>query len=257
MAALAHDALATHTLATSIRPVGRGVNRSGLILRVSLTASAGALILAALAGCSGSSAPTGPVIDTTDQLIAALQQAGRQIEETAMLAVLGELVGGQVFFLDGSRLDVFEYESAEARQAAAESLTNGGAAAAASDEPFVAWGRGRIIVVYRGSEGGAIALLSGLLGDPLTLPHDAVDEPYPPAVSAAIAFLAQSLGDDPGRIVVVKYEAAEWPDACLGLGRPSEACAEVVMAGWRIVLRLDQTTYTLRSDSYGELVRRE
>ncbi len=241
----------------SIRPGGKGVNRSGSIVLLRLTAAAGALILAGLAGCSGSSVPAGPVIDTTDQLIAALQDAGREVKETAMLAALGELLGGQVFFLDGSRLEVFEYPNAEARQAAAESLTNSDAGAAASAEAFVAWGRGRIIVVYRGSEGGAIALLSGLLGDPLTLPRDAVDEPYPPGVAAAIAFLAEDLEVDPGTLVVVDYEAVDWPDACLGLGRPSEACAEVVTGGWRIALRLDEATYVLRSDEYGQALRRE
>jgi hypothetical protein len=121
----------------------------------------------------------------------------------------------------------------------------------------VAWGRGKILVVYHGTDGGSIALLSGLLGNPLTLSDEVVVEPYPPAVAAAMAFLAEDLGVDPGTIVVVEYEAAEWPDACLGLGRPSETCAKVVTAGWRIVLLLDPTTYSLRTDIYGQVVRRE
>jgi hypothetical protein len=34
-------------------------------------------------------------------------------------------------------------------------------------------------------------------------------------------------------------------------------CAEVVTAGWRIVLQLDPTIYVLRSDTFGQVVMRE
>ena len=249
MTALAHDALATPTLATSIRPDGRGVNHTGSEKRLRIRLTLVVLAIVGLAGCTSAALPPEPVIETADDLRAALEQAGHPLEPTALGAAVDGLVGGRVYILDGSYLDVFEYETAQLQQAAEQGLV-------ASDSG-VAWGRGKILVVYRGSDGGSIALLSGLLGDPLTLSDEVVDEPYPPAVAAAIAFLAEDLGEDPGRIVVVEYEAAEWPDACLGLGRPSETCAKAVTAGWRMVLRLDSTTYALRSDTYGQVVRRE
>ena len=248
VAAFAQEMLATHTLATSIRPGGRGVNHTGPDKRLRITLGL-AFAFAGLAGCTSTALPPEPVIETADDLRAALEQAGHPIEPTALSAAVDGLVGGRVYILDGAYLDVFEYETARTQQAAEQDLM-----ASASG---VAWSRGKILVVYRGSDGGSIALLSGLLGDPLTLSGEVGDEPYPPAVAAAIAFLAEDLGEDPVRIFVVEYEAAEWPDACLGLGRPSELCAEVVTAGWRIVLQLDPTIYVLRSDTFGQVVRRE
>jgi hypothetical protein len=248
VAALTQEMFATRTLATSIRPVERGVNHTGLKKR-RLTALALVFVLTGLAGCTSAALPPEPVIETADDLLAALEQAGHPLEPTALGAAVDGLVGGRVYILDGAYLDVFEYETVQTQKAAEQGLVTG-----VSD---VAWGRGKILVVYRGTDGGSIALLSGLLGDPLTLSDEVIDEPYPPAVAAAIAFLGEDLGEDPGRIGVVEYESAEWPDACLGLGGPSETCAEVVTAGWRIVLQLDATTYVLRSDTYGQVVRRE
>jgi hypothetical protein len=248
VAALAQEMLATHTLATSIRPAARGVNHTGSEMRRWTALTIVVLAFVGLTGCTSAALPPEPAIETADDLQAALEQAGHPLEPTALAAAVDGLVGGRTYILDGSYLDVFEYETAPTQQAEQDLM------ASASG---VAWGRGKILVVYHGTDGGSIALLSGLLGDPLTLSDEVVDEPYPPAVPAAIAFLAQNLGDDPGRIVVVEYEATEWPDACLGLGRPSETCAEVVTAGWRIVLQLDSTTYALRSDTYGQMVRRE
>lgn len=220
---------------------------------------AAVLIAAAVAaGCSPSPLPPEPVIETTDQFVAALRQSGQTVDETEILGSVGELVGGRVYFLDGARLDVFEYETGRAGESAARSLTRPAAAGAPTpEEPLVAWAKARLIVVYRGSDGGVIALLNGLLGDPLTLPHDVVNEPYPPGVATAIAFLAQDLEADPGRIVVVGYQATDWPDACLGLGGPSETCAAVVTKGWRIELRLDSASYVVRSDEFGQVIRRE
>jgi hypothetical protein len=249
VAALVQEMLATHTLATSIRPAARGVNHTGSEKRRRTALTVMVLAFVGLTGCTSAALPPEPVIETADDLQAALEQAGHPLEPTALGAAVDGLIGGRRYILDGSYLDVFEYESALTQQAAEQDLM--------SSASGVAWGRGKILVVYHGTDGGSIALLSGFLGDPLTLSDEVVDQPYPPAVPAAIAFLAEDLGEDPGRIVVVEYEATEWPDACLGLGRPSETCAEVVTAGWRIVLQLDSTTYALRSDAYGQMVRRE
>jgi hypothetical protein len=237
---------------SSIRPARPRVNQAAATIAVGLLGAA------ILAGCLTSPLPPEPVIETTDQLLDALRDAGAAIEEDPAPVQAGRLEGGRAFMMDGARLDVFEYESEAARQVAARTLTAGeGPVVLPSDGPLVAWGRGRLLVAYRGSDGGVIALIGGLLGDPLTLPQDAVDEPYPPSVAPAIAFLAQDLGVDPGRIVVVEFDATEWPDTCLGLGRPEESCTQVETAGWRIVLRLDETMYVVHSDEFGQVVRKE
>jgi hypothetical protein len=216
----------------------------------------GAVVLAMLAGCSTPPEPPSPSIVTTEDLLAALSDAGQEVEETALLASLGELGAGRVYFMDGARLEVFEYETAAARESAASRWLRQDADAGAASE-VVVWAHGQLIVAYRGSEGGVIALLGGLLGDPLTLPSDAVVEPYPPAVVAAIAFLAEDLGVDPGSIVVVGFEATEWPDACLGLAGPDEVCAQVLTPGWRIELRADGMGYVVRTDQIGATIRGE
>jgi hypothetical protein len=114
---------------------------------------------------------------------------------------------------------------------------------------------GRLIVVYPGTDGGLILLLSGLLGDSITQPISHVDEPYPPAVSAAIQSLADSLGINPGRIEVLNYEVVDWPDTCLGIPEPGVACAQVVTPGWRITLIVDGQSYDVNADEYGDNLR--
>ncbi|HMK09705.1 MAG TPA: hypothetical protein VK449_11810, partial [Anaerolineales bacterium] len=64
-------------------------------------------------------------------------------------------------------------------------------------------------------------------------------------------------GVDPGRVVVVSFEAGSWPDACLGLPQEGEACAQAATPGWRILLRSGDRTITLRADDLGTQLRPE
>jgi hypothetical protein len=82
-----------------------------------------------------------------------------------------------------------------------------------------------------------------------------VDEPYPPAVAAAIEALSQSLGSDPTSIQVTGFEPVEWPDACLGLPEAGELCAQAVTPGWQIRLTAGTRTYEARTDLLGQKVR--
>jgi hypothetical protein len=233
------------------------VRRGATLDRRSVIAGLVVLSLMTLAGCAVPPEPEGPQIATPDDLQAALQDAGAQVEITDTPAALGTLGGGREMSVDGSRILLFSFESEEARLAATSSWLEDEAPGLASAEALTIWARGEILVAYRGSEGGVVALLSGLLGDPLTLPRDAVEEPYPPGVAAVIGWLAEEIGADPSRIVVVEYDPAEWPNSCLGLGQPNESCAQVVTPGWRIVLRFGEAAYVVRSDEFGHLVRRE
>ena len=117
------------------------------------------------------------------------------------------------------------------------------------------WASGKLVVVYAGTKGGVILLLSGLLGDALTYVPSDTDEPYPPGVTSAIGALAAQLDVDPAQITVVAYEPVEWPDSCLGMPESEEACAEVITPGWQVRLELDGKVYELRSDSLGEQIR--
>ena len=95
-------------------------------------------------------------------------------------------------------------------------------------------------------------------GTPATPPSTA-ETPTPdetlPAVVAARQDLAARLEQAPEDVQVVSVTPTEWPDACLGAGEEDEVCAEVITPGYEVVLRLNQTQYTYRTDQTGTNVR--
>lgn len=209
------------------------------------------ILTALLAGCASESLPTGPVIDSRDDLLTALRDAGAEVTETAILPTLPGLSGGRTYLVDHARLDIFEFETHDARGQALDDLERLGGSASR------VWSEGRLIVAYDGSDGPTIALLSGLLGDVISLPEEAAIEPYPPAVAAAIGWVSEASGWDPGNVAVIAYEPFEWPDACLGLAAPDEMCAQVITSGWRIILQAGETSIVVRTDDLGSVVRAE
>lgn len=56
---------------------------------------------------------------------------------------------------------------------------------------------------------------------------------------------------------IVDAERRDWPDSCLGLGEPDEACLTVITPGWRITIRAEGERYVLRTDADGSEVRME
>ena len=80
-------------------------------------------------------------------------------------------------------------------------------------------------------------------------------EAWPPAVAAARAELAGSLGIDPAAIELVDFTEQEWGDSCLGLGGPAESCAAVMTPGWLVVLMVEGQQYEVRTDLAGEQIR--
>lgn len=78
------------------------------------------------------------------------------------------------------------------------------------------------------------------------------------AVQAARRDLAGRIGEEALEIDVVSVEAADWPDACLGLPREDELCAQVITAGYRVVLGdAEGVFYLYRTDARGGAVRFE
>ncbi len=70
----------------------------------------------------------------------------------------------------------------------------------------------------------------------------------PPAglESSLVADLASKRGIPGGGITLVAFEAALWPDGCLGLGA-GNACSQALVPGWLAVLRApDGTEYRYR-----------
>jgi ribosomal protein L20A (L18A) len=82
-------------------------------------------------------------------------------------------------------------------------------------------------------------------------------EPSDDAVEAATEHLASQLRISPDRIEVVQVSQVDWPDGCLGLPGPGEACILVITPGYRIELMAEGETYVYRTDLEGEIVRQE
>jgi len=217
-------------------------------------------LLFGLAACSRpreDQAP--PAIETSEDLFGALTSAGAEVRASPAGAEPTLRVPALTLMVGGEEILVYEYATLEDRQAVSASIspdaaTIDGTAVEWPVTPTV-WVSGRLIVVYPGQDGGTILLLDGLLGDPILAQSPVVDEPYPPAVAAAIEALSQSLGSDPTSIQVTGFEPVEWPDACLGLPEAGELCAQAVTPGWQIRLTAGTRTYEARTDLLGQKVR--
>ncbi len=212
-----------------------------------------------LTACRRDAATPAPAITTAAELIAALEKAGADIEETALSGnpIFGVPV--RALQVDRAVVHVYEYGRREEREAVSQGMSLDGRAingtpVAWSTRPNV-WATGRLIVVYPGTDGGMILLLSGLLGDPLTMPPSSLDAPYPPAIPAAIGFLAGELKVDPGIVDVEGFDAVDWPDTCLNYPEPSEICGEEEVPGWKIFLTVDGQRYVVHTDSVGLDIR--
>ncbi len=216
------------------------------------------LIVSALLLLAACGPSAGPRLETTDDILGALRDAGATVAETAILAHPSLGAPGRVWQVNDSLVQITEFEDEAARQAvsdqiSSDGLTLGGQPLVWAERPQL-WAVGRVILAYDGIDGPTILLLGGLLGDPMTT-QAGEDVPYPPAVTAAISALAQDLAIDPAMVAVASYEEVEWPDACLGVAGSGETCAEVITPGWRVILQAGGETYELRTDSFGSEVR--
>jgi hypothetical protein len=214
-----------------------------------------------LAFVTGACQPKGTAGFASSQALrTALRQAGASVEavEGTPLAVLDAKQAG-VLQVNGELVTVYTYAStADAERVASTIAPDGRSIAGArlpGDERMMAWSSGRVIVVYPGTDGGLILLLGGLLGDPLTVPTDSPQEPYPPAVTAALLAWAESLGINPSSVEVAGNSPAEGPDGCLGLPDQGETCTAAAVAGWVVELRSGERTATAHTDDLGLRVR--
>ena len=73
----------------------------------------------------------------------------------------------------------------------------------------------------------------------------------PEAVTAAKQALADELGVGLDQIEVVNYTQAQWPDACLGISKEGQMCADVITPGYRVTLQVKGQQYELHTDEKG------
>lgn len=97
---------------------------------------------------------------------------------------------------------------------------------------------------------GALASACGGGGDGSTpsppVPTATVIAEWSAPVSATMDDLVARLGTD--IIEIVSVEPVDWPDACLGLARPDEACAQVITPGLRVLLSAGGRQYEYHTD---------
>ena len=76
----------------------------------------------------------------------------------------------------------------------------------------------------------------------------------PSPEGAAVKALVDKLLITVPEIKIVKVEAVEWPDACLGVSRPDARCAQAITPGYRVVLEYAGKQYTFHTNSDGSSV---
>ena len=216
-------------------------------------------LMAALMVACGRGASGAAGFQSAAQLAEALRKAGAEVAETQKAGLPYFGMPAYVWQVNASEVQAYEFAGVAEREAVSSTIAADGSVvrgikAAWTDRPNI-WAAGKLIVLYQGTDGGTILLLSGLLGDPLTQPDGGSSEPYPPAIAASIRRLAEELKLEPGSIDVVAFAPVEWPDACLGLPAKGEICAQILTPGWRVRLRANAREYELHSDQVGEQVR--
>jgi hypothetical protein len=224
-------------------------------------AASTALLPLVLTACASEAQPTGPEIETLAEFEAALAEAGVLVSQAPNPSAPELGAVGQGLLVGNVPVQAYEYGSVVKRRLVSDTIRAGGYMVSGEPVNWPAppniWATGQLIVVYPGADGGTILLLSGLLGDPLTSEAPALDEPYPPAVLAAIGAASEASGALPQDIQVISYESREWPNSCLGLPEPDEMCAEAIVPGWLVRLNASGVQIVFRVDEVGAVLRQE
>jgi hypothetical protein len=80
----------------------------------------------------------------------------------------------------------------------------------------------------------------------------------PPDVAVQIQNqVSQAIGVPVDQIQIKTVEQRDWPDSCLGLGKPDESCAQVITPGWLVVFNASGKEYSFRADETGTNIRQE
>jgi hypothetical protein len=124
-----------------------------------------------MSGCGNGAtpSPTGaPVVEDQASLLAALQAAGASADVGDSVIQDFFTPEGQIITVNGSDIQVFEYESAEAMEAEASLVASDGGSVGTSimmwmDAPHF-YKAGRILVLYIGSDAAILGFLENAMG---------------------------------------------------------------------------------------------
>jgi|DewCreStandDraft_5_1066085.scaffolds.fasta_scaffold00367_63 hypothetical protein len=76
----------------------------------------------------------------------------------------------------------------------------------------------------------------------------------PQAVLHARRELARAANINPSRIQTLDVTSEVWPDSCLGVATPGQACTPEPVPGFRVLLRVDGRTLEYRTDQFNRVV---
>ena len=65
---------------------------------------------------------------------------------------------------------------------------------------------------------------------------------------AVLAIVGEQQNLSPDLLQIKGVEAADWPDACLGISGPDELCAQVMTPGWAVTVTDGQQTWRYRTN---------
>lgn len=69
--------------------------------------------------------------------------------------------------------------------------------------------------------------------------------------------LSRQTGIPLGKLKVTSATPEQWPNGCLGLAKPDELCAQLLVEGWRVVVSDGSQTWVYRTDGTGQTLRLE
>lgn len=224
------------------------------------------LVILILTACAPGATPSPTATPTPeafglDTFVEALRASGANTQIAEEIEQPFFDAPGQVLVVNGMRVQVFEYPNQLAREEDSNRIAPDGRAIGGNipewtNQPHF-WVRGRIIVLFIGTDQGTIRLLKDVLGEAITT-HTIDRGPSPPlaATQAEIA-LSERLDLPREDILIADWEPVNWPDACLGLAQPDELCAQVISPGYRVTLEAQGQQYIAHTDQNGQQIRFE
>lgn len=116
---------------------------------------------------------------TLETLVEALEQRGAVVERSGDVDQPFFSPTGIMISIDGETIQVFEYESAQARRNESESISPSGTTIGTHSMHWIGtprfWASGRILVLYLGTDEAIIETLSTLLGSAIAGPEQSAN----------------------------------------------------------------------------------
>lgn len=202
------------------------------------------------------------VREGVDGLVSRLQNLGANVQLTGQVTQPFLPVAGQGVRVNGEDLQVFEFQDEAQRQTTQMLIEQNGTAVRNAMPAWVEaptfWGVDRTLVLYLGQNQTTIRMLNTQLGDPIMTGAAGTEVPQPPqAVLDAERQIVAMLSAAQQQVQVQAVEQAVWPDACLGLPKSGENCAQIQTPGWRLVFLVNGQTFEFRTDRNGTDIRQK